>query len=76
MGTYNDKGAPPPGAMIVARRRAIDPNDESQYGDRVPYVITVAEPNTRLSDRAVPPEDMFERFVKRPGFKANADSGR
>lgn len=61
LGTYSDKGAPPPGAMVAARRRAVDPNDEPQYGDRVPYVITVGEPDSRLADRAVPPEDMFRK---------------
>jgi len=65
LGTYSDKGAPPPGAMVAARRRAVDPNDEPQHGDRIPYVITVGEPNTRLADRAVPPEDMFQKFVRR-----------
>ena len=74
LGTYSDKGAPPPGAMVAARRRAIDPNDELQYGDRIPYVITVGEPGTRLTDRAVPPEDMFQKSVRRPNFKMSTDS--
>ena len=60
--------------MIVARRRAVDPNDEPQYGDRIPYVITVGEPGTRLVDRAVSPEDMFQKSVRRPNFKMNTDS--
>jgi DNA polymerase elongation subunit (family B) len=76
LGTYSDKGAPPPGAMVAARRRAIDPNDESQYGDRVPYLITIGGPSTRLADRAVPPEDMFERFVENPSFKMIANDHR
>jgi len=59
--------------MVAARRRAVDPNDEPQYGDRIPYVITVGEPNTRLADRAVPPEDMFQRSVGRPDSKMSAD---
>ncbi|KAF9652022.1 hypothetical protein BDM02DRAFT_3153972 [Thelephora ganbajun] len=63
LGTYSDKGAPPPGAMVAARRRAVDPNDEPQYGDRIAYVITVGETDTRLADRAVPPEDMFQRQI-------------
>jgi DNA polymerase zeta len=74
LGTYSDKGAPPPGAMVAARRRAVDPNDEPQYGDRIPYVITVGEPNTRLADRAVPPEDMFQKSVRSPNFKMSTDS--
>ena len=74
LGTYSDRGAPPPGAMVAARRRAVDPNDEPQYGDRIPYVITVGEPNTRLADRAVTPEDMFQKSVGRPDSKMTADS--
>lgn len=69
LGTYSDKGAPPPGAMIAARRRAVDPNDEPQYGDRIPYVITMGEPGTRLADRAVPPEDMFQKSVGVPSLR-------
>lgn len=73
MGTYSDKGAPPPGAMVAARRRAVDPNDEPQYGDRVPYVITVGEPDTRLADRAVPPEDMVRKSAQPPNSKTGTD---
>ena len=76
LGTYSDKGAPPPGAMIAARRRAVDPNDEPQHGERIPYVITVGEPSTKLADRAVPPEDMFQRSVRHSGFETNIDSRR
>ncbi|KAG8822408.1 DNA polymerase zeta, partial [Serendipita sp. 399] len=54
--TLNDKVAPQPGAAIAAERLAEDPNDETQYGERVRYVITRARPGDRLSDRSVPPE--------------------
>lgn len=74
LGTYSDRGAPPPGAMVAARRRAVDPNDEPQYGDRIPYVITVGEPNTRLADRAVPPEDMFQKSVRLPSPEIGIDT--
>lgn len=37
-------------------RLADDPNDETQYGERVRYVITQAGPGDRLVDRAVAPE--------------------
>jgi DNA polymerase zeta len=41
-----------------------DPNDEPQYGDRIPYVIIRGEPNARLVDRAVSPQDLVNnRFV-------------
>lgn len=59
MGTYSDKGPPPPGVAVAARRMAEDPNDEPQYGDRVPYVVARGEPGTRLVDRAIRPEDVL-----------------
>ncbi|TFY71796.1 hypothetical protein EVG20_g1209 [Dentipellis fragilis] len=65
LGTYSDKVPPPPGVTVAARRAALDPNDEPQYGDRVPYVITRGEPNTRLVDRAVRPEELIGSRDKR-----------
>lgn len=42
-----------------------DPNDEPQYGDRIPYVIARGDPGMRLVDRAVPPEAVLNsRFVE------------
>jgi DNA polymerase zeta len=37
-------------------RLAEDPNDDTQYGERVRYMITQAGPGDRLVDRAVAPE--------------------
>lgn len=56
LGTYSDKVGPPPGAAIAAARLSEDPNDETQYGERVRYVITRAGPGEQLRHRAVPPE--------------------
>jgi DNA polymerase elongation subunit (family B) len=36
-----------------------DANDEPQYGERVPYVITRGEPGMKLVDRAVAPEELL-----------------
>ena len=36
-----------------------DPNDEPQYGERIPYVIIRGEPGSRLVDRAVAPRELF-----------------
>lgn len=55
MGTYSDKGLPPPGAMLAAKRMLLDLNDEPQYGERVPYVIVRGPPGSRLVDRAMDP---------------------
>lgn len=60
MNLISDNVPPPPGVAVAARRMIEDPNDEPQYGDRVPYVITRGEPNTRLVDRAVTPEELLK----------------
>ncbi|KAG6332362.1 hypothetical protein ID866_6727 [Astraeus odoratus] len=59
MGTYSDKGPPPPGVTVAARRMLHDPNDEPQYGERVPYIIARGNPHTRLVERAVTPEELL-----------------
>ncbi|KAI0033173.1 hypothetical protein K488DRAFT_48291 [Vararia minispora EC-137] len=59
LGTYSDKVPPPPGVAVAARRMALDPKAEPQYGERVPYVVTRGEPNSRLVDRAVAPEELL-----------------
>ena len=56
LGTYSDKGVPPPGALISTRRMLEDPRAEPQYGERVPYVVITGAPGARLIDRCVAPE--------------------
>ena len=56
LGTYSDKGPPPPGALISARRMMEDPRLEPQYGERVPYLVITGGPGARLIDRCVAPE--------------------
>ncbi|TXT07141.1 hypothetical protein VHUM_03311 [Vanrija humicola] len=58
LGTYSEKGIPPPGAAVAYRRILKDPRDEPQYAERVPYVISNAE-GRRLIDRARMPEEML-----------------
>lgn len=61
---FSEKGPPPPGVTIAARRMVEDPNNEPQYGERVPYVIARGPPNTKLVDRAVDPlEFLQDRFL-------------
>ncbi|KAF9568379.1 hypothetical protein CPC08DRAFT_402859 [Agrocybe pediades] len=56
MGTYNDKGPPPPGVLVAARKMVNEPHAEAQYGDRIPYVIVrSSESGVRLVDRAMDP---------------------
>lgn len=59
LGTYADKGPPPPGALISARRMLADPRTEPQYGERVPYVVVTGAPGARLIDRCVAPESLL-----------------
>ena len=56
LGTYSDKGLPPPGALISSRKMTVDPRAEPQYGERVPYVVITGAPGARLIDRCVAPE--------------------
>ncbi|KAI0724555.1 hypothetical protein C8T65DRAFT_704388 [Cerioporus squamosus] len=65
MGTYSDKVPPPPGVTVAARRMLEDPNDEPQYGERIPYVVVRGEPGSRLVDRAVSPHELFKDSHKR-----------
>lgn len=60
LGTYSDKGQPPPGALISARRMLEDPRLEPQYGERVPYVVVSGAPGSRIIDRSVAPEVLLE----------------
>ncbi|PGH08313.1 hypothetical protein AJ79_06000 [Helicocarpus griseus UAMH5409] len=56
LGTYSERGMPPPGALISAKRMLEDPRTEAQYGERVPYVVISGAPGSRLIDRCVSPE--------------------
>ncbi|MCJ1385710.1 DNA polymerase zeta [Xylographa soralifera] len=60
LGTYSDKGPPPPGALISTRRMLEDPRAEPQYGERVPYVVIAGAPGARLIDRCVAPEVLLQ----------------
>lgn len=59
LGTYSDKGPPPPGALISTKRMLADARAEPQYGERVPYVVITGGPRARLIDRCVAPEDLL-----------------
>ncbi|KAJ7630949.1 hypothetical protein FB45DRAFT_917030 [Roridomyces roridus] len=63
MGTYSDKGPPPPGAALAARK-AITDNIETQYSERVPYVICRGAPNSRLVERVEAPLDVLKNRHK------------
>ena len=60
LGTYSDKGPPPPGALISTRRMLEDPRAEPQYGERVPYVVIAGAPGARLIDRCVAPDVLLQ----------------
>lgn len=56
LGTYSEKGLPPPGALVSTKRMLEDPRTEPQYGERVPYVVISGAPGARLIDRCVAPD--------------------
>lgn len=56
LGTYSDKGVPPPGALISTKRMLKDPRAEPQYGERIPYIVIAGAPGARLIDRCVSPD--------------------
>lgn len=60
LGTYSDRGPPPPGALIATKRMLADPRSEPQYGERVPYVVITGAPGARLIDRCVSPEMLLQ----------------
>lgn len=60
LGTYSDKGPPPPGALISTKKMLEDARAEPQYGERVPYVVITGAPGARLTDRCVAPEELIE----------------
>ncbi|KAL1959625.1 hypothetical protein VTO42DRAFT_1660 [Malbranchea cinnamomea] len=60
LGTYSDRGQPPPGALISAKRMLVDPRLEPQYGERVPYVVVSGAPGARLIDRCVSPDVLLK----------------
>ncbi|CAO2657595.1 Nn.00g037210.m01.CDS01 [Neocucurbitaria sp. VM-36] len=60
LGTYSDRGPPPPGALIATKRMLADPRTEPQYGERVPYVVITGAPGARLIDRCVSPEMLLQ----------------
>ncbi|KAI2468146.1 hypothetical protein F4781DRAFT_281683 [Annulohypoxylon bovei var. microspora] len=59
LGTYSDRGLPPPGAMISTKKMLEDARAEPQYGERVPYVVVSGAPGARLIDRCVAPEELL-----------------
>ncbi|GAB7351860.1 hypothetical protein MBLNU459_g2414t1 [Dothideomycetes sp. NU459] len=59
LGTYAERGPPPPGALIATKRMLRDPRLEPQYGERVPYVVIAGAPGARLFERCVEPERLL-----------------
>ena len=59
LGTYADKGPPPPGALIATKRMLRDPRTEPQYGERIPYIVIAGAPGAKLYERCVEPERLI-----------------
>lgn len=67
LGTYSEKGIPPPGAFISLEKMKNDIRSEPQYGERVPYVIAYSGPKARLVDCAKSPTDFMEQSCRLHG---------
>jgi DNA polymerase zeta len=59
MGTYSKDLPPLPGVTVAARRTLADPNDEAQYGERVPYVVVRGAPGSKLLERSYDPREVL-----------------
>ncbi|KAF2225309.1 hypothetical protein BDZ85DRAFT_273162 [Elsinoe ampelina] len=59
LGTYAERGPPPPGALIATKRMLRDPRKEPQYGERIPYVVIAGAPGAKLFERCVEPERLL-----------------
>lgn len=57
LGTYSERGLPPPGAYLSLKNMRNDPRREPQYGERVPYIIAYHGPDARLVESARSPEE-------------------
>jgi DNA polymerase zeta len=60
LGSYSENGVPPPGAALAAKKMLIDKRNESQYGERVPYLISQGPAKARLVDLARDPMNMLQ----------------
>ncbi|RKP36804.1 hypothetical protein BJ085DRAFT_43731 [Dimargaris cristalligena] len=59
LGVYNPNRLPPPGAIVSLKHMAVDPRQEPQYGERVPYVVVYGGPQDRLADQVMSPRELL-----------------
>ncbi|GAA98029.1 uncharacterized protein L969DRAFT_93351 [Mixia osmundae IAM 14324] len=64
LGSYSDKGIPPPGPVVAAVKMRKDHRNEPQYAERVPYVMPISDGRTQ-SHRALAPEAFLSGRRKR-----------
>ena len=50
LGTYSDRVAPPPAALVATQQMEKDPRAEPKFGERIPYVVVNGGPQSRLMD--------------------------
>ncbi|KAJ3341524.1 DNA polymerase zeta [Gonapodya sp. JEL0774] len=60
LGTYSDKGIPPPGVIVAKKKMEFDKRAEPQYGERVPFVVVNGGPDSRLYENVVSPEELLK----------------
>ncbi|KAI9190114.1 DNA polymerase zeta [Blastocladiella emersonii ATCC 22665] len=62
LGSYSERGLPPPGAYLALRKMKQDPRAEPQYGERVPYLVAYGEPGDRLIDQIKCPREVLRHL--------------
>jgi len=61
LGTYSERGVPPPAALVASKQMELDPRAEPRYGERVPYVVVHGAPSARLFDLVMSPLEFVRR---------------
>jgi len=60
LGSYSDKVAPPPAALVATKRLKQDPRAEPRYGERIPYIVICGSPQSRLMDLVISPQLLLQ----------------
>ena len=65
---FSKKGTLPPSALVGTKQMLKDPRCEPLYRERVRYVVVQGEPNSRLTDQVISPEE----FMANPALRIHA----
>lgn len=65
LGSYSEKGTLPPSAQVGTKQMKRDPRCEPLQRERIRYVVVYGEPNSRLRDQVISPEE----FMAKPSVR-------